>query len=315
MAIGGTRTIVAARHGSAPLAGIALIVGAALCFTLLDTTIRYLGPLMPVLVLLWARYAIQALLMGGWIVVDARKSFRSRHPRFQLLRGVLLLASSAFGFFALQYMPVPEFTSINMLTPVLVTLLAVWLLGERVSRLRWILVCLCLVGALIVIRPGSGLFGWAALLPAGAAVSYALFQVLTRRLSGQDSPYTTHFYTGLVGALAMSALLLAIPLDVLPALRGLHAGHLTLLAGAGLLATIGHLLLVFALDQAPASTLMPFLYVQIALAALVSWLVFGTLPDGWSWLGMTIIGGCGAASGWLDMRRAQSALEVDPATE
>jgi hypothetical protein len=101
-----------------------------------------------------------------------------------VLRGLLLLTSSAFGFYALQHLPVAEFTAIVMLTPVMVTLLAAWLLKEAVSPLRWALVAAAFTGTLIVVRPGSDLFGWAVLLPLGNATAYALFQLLTRRLAG-----------------------------------------------------------------------------------------------------------------------------------
>lgn len=191
---------------SRPLLGVALIVCATICFATMDNAVRYAGRIMPVLVIIWLRYMTQTVVMAGWLLREVlhdgrRNAFRTAHPKFQSVRGALLLASSAFGFFAVQYMPVAEFTAINMLTPVLVTLLAAWLLRERVSRLRWLLVLGAFTGALIVMRPGSGLFGWAVLLPLGGAVTYASFQVLTSKLAALESPTTTHFYTGLVGTI------------------------------------------------------------------------------------------------------------------
>ena len=130
--------------GSRPLLGIALISAMALCFASMDNTVRWLGSAtpaaLPVLLMLSARYLFQAVAMALWLGFDHRLSFRSEHPRFQALRGLLLVATSGFSFFGVQRMPVPEFTAINMLTPVLVTLLAAWLLHERVSRWRWALV-------------------------------------------------------------------------------------------------------------------------------------------------------------------------------
>ena len=111
-------------------------------------------------------------------------------------------------FLGLQFMPVPELTTINLLAPLLVTLLAAWLLHEHVSRLRWSLVAGGMVGALIVIRPGSGVFGLAVLLPLAGAFTYAAFQVLTSRLSALDPATTTHFWTGLVGTVLVTPLLL-----------------------------------------------------------------------------------------------------------
>ena len=191
-----------------------------------------------------------------------------------------------------------EFTAIVMLTPVMVTLLAAWLLKERVTRWRWALVAGGFVGVLIVIRPGSGLFGWAVLLPLAAACCYAAFQVLTRRLSVLESPYTTHFWTGLIGWLCLSAVLPAGGIDPFAAWQAATPGQLGLLLAIGLMGTVGHLLLIFALGMAPTSTLMPFAYSQIAVAAAVGWWVFGAVPDGWAWLGMGVVAACGAASAW-----------------
>lgn len=286
-----------------PARGIALIALAALCFATMDTLIKYLGAFLPVLLILWARYACQAVSMGVWLSRSKTAGFRSGHPRFQLARGALLLATSALSFFGVQHMPVAEFTAINMLTPVVVTLLAAWVLHERVSRLRWALVCAAFAGALVVIRPGSGLFGWAVLFPLAGALTYASFQVLTSKLSALESPYTTHFYTGLTGTLVLTPLLLASPIDVAGALRAAAPQHLALMAVIGTLGTVGHLFLILALGLAPTATLMPFIYLQIGAAAAASWVVFRYVPDGWAWVGMAVIAACGAASAWLNMRQ------------
>lgn len=295
--------------------GIALIVLMATCFASMDSTIRYLGAFLPVLLILWLRYSFQAVVMLVWLLVarwrGRRDAFRAAHPRFQAVRGLLLLCTSAMSFYGVQHMPVAEFTAINMLTPVLVTLLAATLLHEPVSRLRWALVVGGFAGALIVIRPGSGLFGWAVLFPLAGALSYASFQVLTAKLSALESPYTTHFYTGLTGMLALSPLLALLPsLDIVGTLQAATPGQLGLLALVGLLGTVGHLLLILALGLAPTGTLMPFVYVQIAVAAAIGWLAFDHAPDGYAWLGMGVLSACGAASAWLNVRRQRPAPVV-----
>ena len=305
---------------SRPGLGIALVLLMGLCFASMDTAVKYVGALVPVLIVLWARYAVQAVSMGTWLALSRRRpggaGFRSAHPRFQLARGLLLMTSSTCAFFGLQHLPVAEFTAINMLTPVIVTLLAGWLLHERISPLRWVLVGTGCLGALIVIRPGSGLFGWAVLLPLAGSLAYASFQVLTSRLSGLESPYTTHFYTGLIGSLAIAALLLLSPVDVAPALAAAPPLHLALLLMIGAFGTTGHLMLVLAFGLARTTTLMPFMYAQIGFAALISWVVFRHAPDGWGWLGMAVIAVSGAASAWLNVREAVarqpvSALSAD----
>ena len=286
-----------------PGLGIALVLCMVACFATMDTSVKLLGATLPVLLILWMRYLTQALVMAAWLLRSPRAGFRSTHPRFQLLRGALLLFTSAMSFYGVQYLPVAEFTAINMLTPLVVTLLAAWLLHERVSRWRWALVCGGFAGALIVIRPGSGLFGWAVVFPLAGALSYASFQVLTSRLAGVENPYTTHFYTGLVGALLLTPLLLLSPTDVPATLAAASRSQWLLMLGIGLLGTTGHLLLILALGFAPTSTLMPFIYVQIGTAAAVSGWVFGTLPDRWGWTGMAVIAACGAGGAWLNVRR------------
>jgi len=276
----------------------------ALCFAGMDITVRHTGALAPVLLLLWLRYAVQAVVMTAWLALDKRLAFRPDHPRFQALRGLLLLATSAMSFVGLQVMPVPEFTSIHLISPVLVTLMAAWLLKERVSRLRWALVAGCFAGALIVIRPGSGLFGWAVLFPLAGATCYASFQVLTSRLVGLDHPLTTHFWTGLTGATVLLPVLWFAGIDAASAMAAMTPTLWALALLIGALGSFGHLLLIFALGTAPASTLMPFIYVQIAFAAGLSWLVFRQVPDSMGWLGMAVIAICGAASAWLNLRAA-----------
>lgn len=316
-----------ATRPSRPLLGVGLIVVVAGLFATLDTTVRHTGRAVPVLGILWVRYALQALAMALWLGHNVWRGrgpgLQTAHPRFQLLRGLLLLATSALGFLALQHLPVAEFTAIVMLTPVLVTLLSAWLLHERTSALRWALVGGAFLGTLVVVRPGSGLFGWATLLPLASSACYAVFQLLTRKLSGLEHPLTTHFYTGLVGSVLLTPLLLVGPavgapggaFDALGALAAATPGvwgALLLIATCG---TVGHLLLIVALGVAPAATLMPFMYLQIALAALLGWLAFGDLPDAWAWLGMGVIAACGATSAWLNLRDAAPGAPAAVAAE
>lgn len=287
------------------LLGIGLILAMAACFAALDTSVKRLGIALPVLVVLWSRYAFQALAMAAWLLHPSRRHLlRTQHPRFQLVRGLLLVTVSGLGFLGLQYLPVAEFTAVVMLTPVIVTVLAVALLHERLSPLRWLLVAGGLAGALVVVRPGSGLFGWAALIPAAGALCYAVFQLLTRRHAGIEDPLTTHLYTGLVGALVASIALAGLPDELWPELRWTppHLWALLLVVGAS--GTVGHLLLIHALGMAPMSLLMPFTYVQIVFAAIAGWLVFHHLPDGVALAGMAVIALSGAASIWLNAREA-----------
>jgi drug/metabolite transporter (DMT)-like permease len=300
-----------------PLLGVALVICAGACFSLLDNCAKLLGATLPVLLFMWARYAFQALAMLVWLGGQrGGAGFKAAHPKFQLLRGSLLLGTSALSFYGVQLMPVAEFTAIGMLTPVVVTMLAAFWLRESVSLRRWALVVGAFVGALIVIRPGSGVFGWAAAMPLLMALCYGCFQVLTSRLASLENPFTTHFYTGLVGAAALTPVLWLMHVPVWQLLRDASAQQWLLILVIGAMGTVGHLLLILALGMARTGSLMPFVYVQILFAALVGWLMFGHLPDRWAWAGMLVIAACGASSVWLNFREASakrlhSAVEQD----
>ena len=279
------------------LTGIVLGVAACACFSALDTTTKFVSTAVPLLMALWFRYAFQAVATA-LAVIPRRGSqvLRTRHLPFQVLRGVLLLASSFMAFTSLKYMPVGEFTAIVMMGPLVVTLLAATMLKEHVSPLRWALVAGGFIGTLIIIRPGGAGFGWASVLPLCCVVTNTSFQLLTTKLARTEDPVTMHLYTGWVGALIAS---LALPFvwEVLP-----HWGWWVALCFMGLAATVGHFMLILAFHRAPASTLSPFLYSQIAFSMLGGWIVFRHVPDTWSFLGMGMIAVCGAGGAWLTVR-------------
>jgi len=282
-----------------------MAAAAVACFAALDTTTKYVSLSVPLLMALWFRYAFQAVATTA-VVLPLRglSALRTLHPKFQLLRGVLLLCSSLFAFASLKYMPVGEFTAIVMVAPLAITVLAATVLHEEVTRLRWVLVAGGLVGTLIIIRPGGEAFGWTSLLPLALVGTNAWFQVLTSQLARTEDPLTMHFYTGWVGTLIAS---LALPFvwSSLPS-AGLWVG----LCFMGLMATVGHFLLILAYQRAPASTLTPYLYGQIAFAMLGGWLVFSHVPDGVSVAGIAMIAFCGAGGAWLTVR--ESRVQPEP---
>lgn len=284
--------------------GIAFLVLAVACFAVLDTAVKYVGAFVPVLVAVWFRYVFQAVAVTAFMLpVRGRSLLHTEHPRFQLLRGGLLLTVSALSFVAVQFMPVGEFTAFVMTTPLVVTLLAALFLKERVSWLRWLLVSGGFVGALLVVQPGGASFGWVTLLPLAMVVTYAWFQILTSRLARTEDPMTMHFYTGWVGALIASAVL---PLvwQAMP-----DATSFALLCLIGLMGTVGHFLLILAFARAPASTLTPFLYTQIGFAMLCGWLVFDHIPGALELAGIALIVVCGATASWLTAREKQPLLQ------
>jgi drug/metabolite transporter (DMT)-like permease len=290
------------------LAGIALVIAACACFSVLDTTTKYISAWVPLLLALWFRYAFQAIATTLVILpIRGKRVLRTRHLPFQVLRGVLLLASSLFAFASLKHMPVGEFTAIVMISPLAITVLAATVLKEEVSALRWLLVAGGFAGTLVIIRPGGAAFNWASLLPLGLVATNAWFQVLTSKLARTEDPVTMHLYTGWVGTLIAS---LALPFVWVQ----LGASWLWLaLCLMGVMATIGHFMLILAYQRAPAATLTPYLYSQIAFAMLGGWLVFEHVPDRWSMAGMVMIAVCGAAGAWLTVRERRPLAEPAPA--
>jgi drug/metabolite transporter (DMT)-like permease len=274
--------------------GILLIVVATLAFAVLDTVTKYATTLVPVVMLLWFRYAFQAVVT---FVLRVRKQqlslFNTPNPRFQALRGGLLLTTSACAMFGLQHLPVGEFTAMVMLSPLAATALAAWLLKDHVSQRRWLLMIAGLLGVLLVIHPGGQVFSWALLFPIVLVIANAGFQVLTSRMSGQENVYTTHFYSGLVGALAMT------PLVYFHWDGAALMTHWPLFVAVGFFGTFGHLMLIRAYMRAPAPVLTPYLYIQIAFAMLAGWLAFKHVPDALAWVGMAVIGLSGIGNAML----------------
>jgi drug/metabolite transporter (DMT)-like permease len=292
------------------LAGIALVIAAVACFAALDTTTKFVSASVPILMALWFRYFFQAVATtAAMLPVRGLSVLRTAHPKFQCLRGLLLMLSSLFAFLSLKYMPVAEFTAIGAIVPLVITLLAATALGEKVSALRWSLVVGGFVGTLIIIRPGGEDFTWTLLLPLGLVVTNTGFQVLTSRLARTEDPITMHLYTGWVGTLLVST---ALPF-VWTSLPSWSLWGWLVLMGAA--ATIGHFLLILAYMRAPAATLTPYLYAQIAFAMLGGWIAFSHVPDSWSLVGMVMIALCGAAGAWLTAResRVLNQFNVQPA--
>src|SRR5690606_36427738 len=136
------------------LAGIGLVIVAVACFATLDTATKTSTAAVPILMGVWFRYAFQAVATTAVLLpMHGTALLRTRHPRYQRLRGALLLVSSTLAFLSLRYMPLAEFTSIVLIAPLVITLLAATTLKERVSVLRWTLVAGGFIGTLVILRP------------------------------------------------------------------------------------------------------------------------------------------------------------------
>jgi drug/metabolite transporter (DMT)-like permease len=294
------------KHLSNSLAGIGFAVLAASCFATLDTTTKSISASVSLLVALWFRYAFQAVVTTAVVWKGrGRQLFQTRHPRFQLARGLLLFASSLLAFFSLKYMPVGEFTAIVLMTPLVITMLAAWTLKEHVSPVRWALVCGGFAGTLVIIRPDTQHFDWSLLLPLVLVATNSGFQVLTGKLAReQEDPITTHVLTGWTGTL-LATVLLPFVWETPP--DWVAWAQLFLM---GLMATLGHFFLILAYGRAPAATLTPYMYTQIGFAVIAGWIVFQHIPDQWTLSGMALVALCGALGAWLTLRESRVRLEL-----
>ena len=267
-----------------PLRGIALILIAIATFSVMDTIAKYLSQSYPVGSVVWARYAINLLVLSAFLFVRGEvKRIRTERPTTQIVRGLMLGASTLLYFTSLTVLPLAEAASIGFVLPVFVAILAVPMLGERIDMPRVIAIVVGLSGALIVVRPGTALFTIYALLPVAMALCNAFYQILTRKVAGLEHPLTSLFYGSLVGTVMSTFLLsagVAMPVGWL---------HWTLFLALGVLATIGHFVLIRAFYYAPATLLAPFVYSQLVWVMLLGWFVFGDFPDGWSMVGMAVI--------------------------
>lgn len=267
---------------SAVAAGILFCLAAVLTFTLMDALAKHLSASYAPLQVVWARYAGQALLVFLILLPKGTALLRTRFPLLQAARSVLQFGATACFFLSLPFIGLAEATAITDINPVLITLGAALFLGERIGPRRAFGVAAALIGALIVIRPGMGVFQHAALLPLATAFCYAGFALLTRVVGDRESLWTSLFYTALFGTVIATALL--------PSLwRPIAMGDLWGFVAVGLLGTLAQLCLIRAFSLAPASVIAPFGYVGLIFASLWGWLFFDQLPDRWTVLGATII--------------------------
>ena len=258
-----------------------------LCFSVLETTAKYLSRFYPVPMLVWSRYTVHTVLM---LLLFAPRFgaglLRTNQPAGQVLRAALLMGSTACYFGALSFLPMAEVKAVSFISPLLVTVLAVWWLREEVSRARWLAVVVGFLGVLFIVRPGSAMLQWPALLAVGAAFCYSLYQIMTRKFSETENVFTTLFYTALVGCVLMS---FVVPLFW----KTPHIRHVPFLILLGLVAGFGHFMLIKALELENASFLSPLGYVQLLWVVLFGFLAFGDLPDVYSLIGMAIVVGSG----------------------
>jgi len=270
------------------LIGIGLVSFTYVLFTLLDGSAKWLVGSVPVIVVVWLRFATHVLFAGVLLLpLRGLSLVRTRHLRWHILRALMFVAMTGMNFWALQYLQLTVTSSIFFTVPILIALFAAPMLGEKLDRGRWAAVVLGFAGVLVIIRPGSAAFHPAMIAAMVNAVLYALFNLMTRRLAAYDSPETIQFLPAVGATLVLAPF--AIAYWQSPA-GWLEWGVLCLLGVCG---GLGHYLLALAHRYAPATVLAPFLYQQVVYMALFGYLVFGDVPGAPVWIGAAIVSASG----------------------
>ena len=264
------------------LRGGALMLGATLLFSLSDVMAKYITESVPTVQLAAIRYAVFVAMAASPLLRSRRASMRSRRPALQILRGLSVVASALCFILSLAHLPIAEATAINFVTPLLITVLAVPVLGEVVRPQGWIAVLVGFGGMLVVVRPGAHGLQPAALLVLLSSLFWSVAMLATRKLAVIDRPGVTLLWTAATGLVLLLSIL---PFFLAPMTWPLAGLSVAL----GVVASAGQWLAVLAYRHARASALAPLGYAQLIWSSALGLLVFGNVPDRWVMVGAVII--------------------------
>jgi len=266
-------------------AGAAWMLLAASCIAIVDGIAKYLSPTINGVQVVWGYVGASLIFLLAVTLargVSPVSLARTRRPLLQVARAASLVCSLSALFVSLRYLPLAVATTVSFTAPLIIAALSGPILGERVNAKRWIAVLVGMVGALLVVRPGTDVFHWASLLTLLGAFFFALFNIATRVLGGFDRPLTTVLYTFVVSTALVS---LAMPFVwVAPT-----ASQWLLFAATGLLGFTAHFALARSLVLADVSAVAPLHYVRLLWAIGIGLVVFGHVPDAWTLAGGALI--------------------------
>ena len=286
-----------------PLRGIALSAGACAVFAIADTTSKYLSTGMPIVEIQWIRYVLFFGMAATLMARTPGRPMRPRNPKLQIVRGLCVTGSSVLFVYGIREMTMAQATTISFLSPLLITVLSIPLLGEIVGVRRWAAVLAGMVGMLIVVRPGTAGFQPAALFGVASSSCWALALIITRKIASTDEPRTTILWSALVGAAVLTVLL---PFEAMWPTWW----QLSLCLMLGVLSSAGQWLVVLAHRLAPASLLAPISYTQLPWVTIGGYLVFSNLPDQWTLVGASVIIASGLYTAHRERIRARAAREA-----
>jgi len=276
----------------------------------MDAVAKHLGDTMSPIQITWGRFLFQFIIMAiALCITKGPQALLPKEPLKHAIRGLLLAAATLCFFWSLRTLPLADAIAIFFVQPMILTLISALVLKETIGWHRRIAVCIGFIGAMLIIRPGTDTFTLASLLPLVAAVFFASYLAMTRAVANIDHPATMQFASGLSATCALSLVLLLASLwphsSFAPSMPNLAEWSWLMLIG--IIAAGGHLLVVMAMNRAPASALAPFGYIEIVAATLLGWIFFSDWPDRLSWLGIAVI----VVSGFYVFLREQRVTAIE----
>ena len=272
--------------------GILCLVSAVVFLTVSDSIIKWLSPTYALHEIMLFRSLFAMLLVFVFIHLEGGlKTLKTRRPMLHFIRGSLLVLANMFFFLGLATLPFAETVALFFVAPLFICILSQPVLGEKVGLRRWLVILLGFGGVLIMVRPGAEVFSLTSLLPILAALSYAVMQMLTRKLGMQEKASTLTFYIQIAFILISSIVGLSIgdggynkfdnpTFDFL--LRAWTVPvpvDFALLALCGVIVAIGGYLISQAYRLGQASAVAPFEYTSLPFALILGYYLWGDWPD------------------------------------
>ena len=261
---------------------IGLMITAILLFTMMDAVAKGLLSRYPTPQVIWVRFTGQLIFVLLILRGRVGPILRTRFPWLHLARCTCQFGATGLFFTALGYIGLAEATALTDTNPVLITLGAAMFLGERLGPRRLLGVATAMLGAMIIIRPGFGVFTPAALLPVGAAICYTGNALITRFVGQNENAWTSMIYASVFGSVVLGGVQPFIWAAVQP-------GDWMLFGLMGALGTGAQLCLIRSFSMAEASAVAPFAYLGIVFAAIWGALIYNEYPDRWTIIGALVI--------------------------
>jgi drug/metabolite transporter (DMT)-like permease len=290
---------VPAQPDGRPLIGVLMVMASVLLFAGNDIVTKLLVTEYPVPLVAAMRYIVQLVLMMALLLPRmGTRLLKTERTGLVLLRSACLVVSTLGMGLAFQRMPVPESVAIVFLSPMLVVLVAGPVLGEKVAAASVLAAVVGFAGVLLIVRPGGGLDFFGVIFVLIAVTTSVVYYLLSRVLARTESTLTMLFYTALVGAVCFGVTLpwsWSGPAPDFPTLL--------MFASQGVSAGLGHYLFTAAHREATASLLAPVGYMQLLWVGLLSWVIFGHIPDALTITGMALVTMAGVSIAMISARR------------